>query len=80
MEKNRSIEEIPTWSFGYIINGDKTGLLNEEIKIIDELFQEWKIELISSITENEEHCPYFSNYPLFGKPTEVEDCIVQFHE
>lgn len=80
MERNKSIEKIPTWSFGYIINGDATGLTDEEIRMIDKLFQEWKIELISPITENDEHTPYFSHCPLFGKPADVEDCTVLFYE
>ena len=80
MEKEKSIEKIPTWRLGYIINGDSTGLTDEEIRMIDNLFNQWKIELICPITENGEVFPYFSHYPLFGKPTEVEDCIVLFHE
>lgn len=76
MKRDKSIEKIPTWSFGYIFNGDATGLTDEEVQTIDELFKNWNIELISPITENDEHSPYFSHYPLFGKPTEVEDCIV----
>ena len=33
---NRTTEKIPTWSLGYIINGDMTGLTDEEIRMIDE--------------------------------------------
>jgi hypothetical protein len=80
MEKKKSIEKIPTWSLGYIVNGDVTGLTDEEIHMIDKLFHDWRIELISPITENEEISSYFSHCPLFGKPTEVEDCIIIFHE
>ena len=29
---NRSIEAIPTWSLCYIINGDASGLTDEEIR------------------------------------------------
>ena len=31
---NRTTEKIPTWSLGYIINGDMTGLTDEEIRMI----------------------------------------------
>lgn len=41
--------------------------------MIDNLFNQWKIERICPITENQEVSSYFSNNPLFGKPTEVED-------
>lgn len=30
---NRSIEAIPTWSLCYIINGDASGLTDEEIRM-----------------------------------------------
>ena len=32
---NRSIEAIPTWSLCYIINGDASGLTDEEIRMVD---------------------------------------------
>lgn len=35
MKANKSIEKIPVWSLGYIINGDATGLTDEEIRMID---------------------------------------------
>lgn len=31
---NRSIEAIPTWSLCYIINGDASGLTDEEIRMV----------------------------------------------
>ena len=31
---NKTTEKIPTWSLGYIINGDMTGLTDEEIRMI----------------------------------------------
>ena len=33
---NRTVEKIPTWAFGYIFNGDMTGLTEEEVKLIDD--------------------------------------------
>ena len=42
---NKTTEKIPTWSLGYIINGDATGL---------------------------------THHPLFGLPTEVEDCEILY--
>ena len=53
-------------------------LTAEEVQMIDNLFKEWKIEQTISLTENDEHFPYFSHYPVFDKPTEVEDCIILF--
>ena len=47
MEK--SIERIPTWSLGYIVNGDATGLNDDEIKMIDDLFHKQHIELVCPV-------------------------------
>ncbi len=29
---NKTVEKIPTWAFGYIFNGDMTGLTDEEVQ------------------------------------------------
>ena len=44
---NRSIEAIPTWSLCYIINGDASGLTDEEIRMVDEAIRKNNIEIIS---------------------------------
>lgn len=74
----RSIERIPTWALSYLVNGDATGLKKSEIKMIDQLLRTQRIELVCPIMDSIE-CgtqPYFTTEPLFGKATEVEDCIV----
>lgn len=79
MEK--SIERIPSWSLGYIINGDATGLNDNEIRMIDDLFQKQHIELVYPVGDNEktETQTYFSSFPFFGLPAEVEDCLVIYN-
>lgn len=79
MEK--SIERIPSWSLGYIINGDATGLNDNEIKMIDDLFQKQHIELVYPVGDNEKTGTqtYFSSFPFFGLPAEVEDCLVIYN-
>ncbi|WP_437183359.1 DUF6926 domain-containing protein, partial [Segatella copri] len=42
---NRSIEAIPTWSLCYIINGDASGLTDEEIRMVDEAMRKNNIEI-----------------------------------
>ena len=39
-------------------------------------------EFTLSTLYNEDMCtePYFSHYPFFGLPTEVEDCDIIYHE
>lgn len=65
---NKTVEKIPTWAFGYIFNGDMTGLIDEALKRIG-------AELVCTPLD-EEVQPYFTRYPLFGLPTDVVDCVI----
>ena len=44
---NRSIEAIPTWALCYIINGDASGLTDEEVRMVDEAMRKNNIEIVS---------------------------------
>ena len=70
----RSIERVPTWALPYMANGDATGLKDKEIKMIDNL-------LVCPIADSVQGGmpPYYTKDPLFGKATEVEDCIVFYN-
>lgn len=46
MEMKKTIEKIPTWAFGYIFNGDMTGLTDEEVKQIDEAFEQIGVDIV----------------------------------
>lgn len=74
----KSVERIPTYALPYLVNGDATGLTTEDKRIIDEASCRHGIEVVVPITDSVEGSPqpYFSSSPMFGKPTEVEDCIV----
>lgn len=80
MEKN--IEKIPTYALPYLVNGDTGGLTDDEIRQIDEICREQGIELVVPIGDNVEGGaePYFSSTPMFGKPAEVEDCIIIYKQ
>ena len=80
MEK--SVERIPTYALGYLVNGDPTSLTDEEMKEIDNLWNKRKIEFVCPISETVEGGvqPYFSFCPFFGKPAEVEDCIIIYRD
>lgn len=71
----------PYLEFRYIINGDTTGLNEDEIKMIDDLFHKQRIELVCPVEDNEEtgRQPYFSTFPFFGLSAEVEDCLVIYN-
>ena len=71
----QSIEKIPTWAFGYIFNGDMTGLTDKEVRMIGESLTRISAELVCTPHLMKKR-NLFPRYPLFGLPTEVEDCIV----
>ena len=76
---NKTTEKIPTWSLCYLINGDATGLTDDEIRMIDTWMNDWQVEIVFPVTdEGGEAQPYFSHYPLFGLPAEVEDCEILY--
>lgn len=77
MEIKKTIEKIPTWAFGYIFNGDMTGLTDEEVKQIDEALEQIGVDIVCTPAD-EESQPYFTHYPLFGLPAEVEDCVILY--
>ena len=75
----KTTEKIPTWSLCYLINGDASGLTDEEIRMIDTWLNDWEVQIVSPVTDREGNAqPYFSHCPLFGLPTEVEDCDILF--
>lgn len=65
-------EKIPTWAFGYIFNGDRTALNDEEIERIDYALR--NVELVAPPTD-EEYQEYFCRRPLFGAAASVVDCV-----
>lgn len=75
----KTTEKIPTWSLCYLINGERTDLTDEEVRMIDKWTSDWQVQVVSPITDGEGNVqPYFSNHPLFGLPTEVEDCDILY--
>lgn len=74
----KSVERIPTYALPYLVYGDPTGLNDEEIMMIDGVCRRNNIELVVPVNESVEGGPepYFSAFPFFGLPAEVEDCIV----
>lgn len=71
----RTVEKVPTWAISYMVNGDPTGLEEDEIKEIDEWMRKYKVLVVDPTGE-----PYFTHYPLFGKACEVYDCIILCNE
>lgn len=44
---NKTTEKIPTWSLGYIINGDATALTDDEVLTIDRWMKQWQVQTVS---------------------------------
>ena len=61
----QSIEKIPTWAFGYIFNGDMTGLTDEEVRMIDETLKSI-VRNLSVLLLMKKLNPISLDYPLFG--------------
>lgn len=75
----RSIEKVPTHLLGYIINGDSTGLTDEEVNEVDSLFRDLGVEIVSPPSAEEDWQPYFSYYPWIGSlGCEVIDCTIVY--
>ena len=70
-------EPIPTWALCYLINGDRTGLNDTELAMIDKWYADNNVQTITTTPENEGSThTYFSHFPAFGLASEVVDCIV----
>ena len=75
----KTTEKIPTWSLPYLVNGDADNLTDEEFDMVTNWEIEWQVRIVSPLTDEESNAqPYFSHYPLFGLPTEVEDCDILY--
>ncbi|MBD5236306.1 MAG: hypothetical protein HDS62_02010 [Bacteroidales bacterium] len=71
------IEPIPVWAMCYLINGDSTGLTDEDKAIADKWWSDNKVQTVSPVSEDSgETSPYFSHFPAFGLASEVTDCHV----
>ena len=70
-----SRENIPTWALPYLINGDASGLWDDEVKMIDEWIENFPhVGFIDFECADENE--FFSAFPAFGKPTTCEECLV----
>ena len=67
---NKTTEKIPTWSLGYIINGDATALTDDEVLTIDRWMKQWQVQTVSPLTDEEGNADslILSIIPLFGLP------------
>ena len=66
--------DCPTWALSYLINGDASGLTDEDIEQVDEWCEDMRDDTGDGYIvydASDEH-PSFNPYPCFGLPC---DCI-----
>lgn len=63
-------ESVPTWALCALINGDLTGLEDEDITLVEKWLKTTGYTVISP----DESEPYFSPFPAFGLATDCIDC------
>ena len=68
-------ERVPTWAICYLVNGDPTGLSDEDIKQVKQWLDKTGIYEVFP----EEGDEYFTHYPAFGLPCAVLDCQCAYH-
>lgn len=78
--EDMSAEVIPSWALCYLVNGDASGLTDEEIETIKAWIERTGfVDLEVLHYESGDVYTHFSHHPAFGLPTEVTDCIVRFN-
>ena len=72
-----TIEKIPVWAMYYLVNGDYSGITEEDKAIVDEWWERNNVVSVSPVSDEENNShPYFSHYPAFWLGSDVIDCNV----
>lgn len=74
--KSETIEKIPTWALCYIINGDASGLEDEDIEMVDDFCSQFPGAIYCPKTEE----GYFTTRPAFGLACDVVDTEIIIFE
>lgn len=73
MLKKVATEKIPAWALCYLMNGDTTGLEDDEIKMVDKFMANYPG---ATYVLAEEGSSYFTSCPAFGLACDVYDTNV----
>ena len=65
-------ERIPVWALCALINGDYSGLEDEDITLVEKWLEDTGYNYVCCPDDDEE--PYFDPFPPFGLATDVIDC------
>ena len=72
-----TIEKIPVWAMCYLVQGDYSGMTDEDKAIVDEWWERNNVVSVSPASDDEGSCfQYFSYFPAFGLGSDVIDCTV----
>jgi hypothetical protein len=73
-------EKIPQWALPALVNGDLSGLDEDDIKLVMEFSEKYPKSIldITQFGERGEDLSdgYFSLHPAFGLPCMVNDCTI----
>ncbi len=76
----RTTARIPSWSLNYLINGDDSGMTDEDIDIVENWFLENGYNGYTIISPHESADgafeEYFTSMPEFGLPCNAVDCTI----
>lgn len=68
------IAKIPVWALPAIINGDSSGLEQEDVDTILAWFEKTGVDVVECPTDKDMDKKYFTSRPAFGKACEVVKC------
>ena len=63
---------VPDWSLSYLVNGDSSGLDDDEMKMVDDWYKKNKVEIVNPTDEQEE----FTTDTEFGDACACTVCFV----
>ena len=73
---------LPTWAASYLVNGDSSGLTDEDIETVDSWESELEYNCLTyDFRDHEEYeGSYFTQYPEFGLPCDCEKVRLYGHK
>ena len=72
-------KSVPTWALCYLINGDKTGLEDDEIRMVNDWMDRAGVAWVCP-PEEEDGGESFEIFPEFGEATMVVPCYCAMKE
>lgn len=78
-------EKVPTWALSYLVNGDYSGITDEDKELVDEFWNKYQNQadifnciITLNFPDDIDSDKYFCPFPAFGLACDVVDCTVVF--